>query len=611
MRLYLSVAATLLFATGEYCLAEVARQANYYVAPNGNDANSGTVSLPFATLERARDAVRQQIAAGLTHDVIVHIRGGLYLLDKAVIFGPEDSGTERFSVSYLASPCEKPVLSGGRAIADWRRGTGLTWTVELPEVKAGRWYPRQLFVDGSRRQRARTPNEGFYRGMKSDDGRRIEFPAGQLQAWKNHGDVELVALVEWTASRSRLHQVSDNQLVFPKLVLQFLDGDGLKHIRRNVHNFPYYFENAPEMLDAPGEWYLDRKTGLLSYWPLPGEDLQAAKVTMPRLQRLIEIVGTRERPVRNLRFSGISFVCTDFVPPDPFIPDQAGFENPGEMAPEAAIRMQYAHGCRLDDGRFRQMGGTAVCLGVGCVGNRVCGNLVSGVGANGVEIGTRDPHPDNQLDIVRDNVLANNIVEHCGLDYAGSIGVWVGITDHTTIAHNLIRHVPYTGISVGWRWTPEDTACRRNIVEFNHIHHVVELLADGGGVYLLGSQPGSVLRGNLVHDIVHYSGYAENQGFFLDQGSKGWLVEGNVIYDTADGAVRHNDSHDADQTWRGNSFGRKPGEPGFPTAAAETAGLEPPYRHRLLGEQPDEDSDRTLWIRGLRRWRFRTPASIE
>ena len=143
---------------GENLAAGQQTKGDFYVAVNGKDTNPGTAAAPFASMARAREAVRAKVVAGLTGDILVQIGGGVYSLEETLTFGPEDSGTEQHSVTYAAAPGERVVLSGGRRIAGWKKGAGDIWTAEIPEVKAGRWYFRQLFVDGKRAVRARTPN---------------------------------------------------------------------------------------------------------------------------------------------------------------------------------------------------------------------------------------------------------------------------------------------------------------------------------------------------------------------------------------------------------------------------------------------------------------------
>ncbi|MCE5236903.1 right-handed parallel beta-helix repeat-containing protein [bacterium] len=143
------------------------RETTFYVSPAGNDAWSGTLSAPaagrkdgpFATLTRARDAIRALKAKGpLSKPVIVRLRGGRYAVTDTIAFEPQDSGTEQCPITYAAFPGEKPELIGGRRLTGFKPAAQGQLVVFLPEVKAGQWSFRSLFVDGRRQVRARYPN---------------------------------------------------------------------------------------------------------------------------------------------------------------------------------------------------------------------------------------------------------------------------------------------------------------------------------------------------------------------------------------------------------------------------------------------------------------------
>ncbi len=141
--------------------------------------------------------------------------------------------------------------------------------------------------------------------------------------------------------------------------------------------------------------------------------------------------------------------------------------------------------------------------------------------------------------------------------------------------------MPYTGISIGFRWKTTPTSQSHCIVEYNHIHDMMTRIADGGGIYTLGYQPGTILRGNHIYNVYRSSyahGGAPNNGIFFDEGSKGFLVEDNVIYNTSGNPIRFNQNKKEWHTWRDNSFGIKPGQENFPKATASRAGLQEPYR---------------------------------
>jgi len=176
-------------------------------------------------------------------------------------------------------------------------------------------------------------------------------------------------------------------------------------------------------------------------------------------------------------------------------------------------------------------------LRMGCSDNTVEGNLVHTIGGSGIMVGEDLSGLDwgeasvAEAEVPRGNRIANNLVRKCGLDDYGAVGIWVAFTDGTTVAHNLVHDLPYTGISVGFRWDETPTTCANNIIECNHIHNVLQKLCDGGCIYTLGLQPGTVLRGNLLHDALRSEAAqgAPNNGIFFDQGSRDFLVQRNDL----------------------------------------------------------------------------------
>ncbi|HRT95249.1 MAG TPA: right-handed parallel beta-helix repeat-containing protein, partial [Planctomycetota bacterium] len=134
---------------------EPPRQANadFVVAPDGDDAGPGTAAQPFATPARARDAVRQLVAAGLAKDVTVRLRGGTYCLPQGIAFGPEDSGTAEHRITYAAWPGEVPILVGGVPVTGWTPHAAGIWRAAIPEGI----QPTQLFENGERLALARAP----------------------------------------------------------------------------------------------------------------------------------------------------------------------------------------------------------------------------------------------------------------------------------------------------------------------------------------------------------------------------------------------------------------------------------------------------------------------
>ncbi|MCX8108597.1 MAG: right-handed parallel beta-helix repeat-containing protein, partial [Verrucomicrobiae bacterium] len=191
--------------------------------------------------------------------------------------------------------------------------------------------------------------------------------------------------------------------------------------------------------------------------------------------------------------------------------------------------------CVFERCEFVHLGSSAVSIEGKSEGNRISGCHVYDVGGNGIMVG----EPVNKSELLcRNNFIANNFIHDCGVISHGCVGIWVGLTGETVVAHNELCRLPYTGISVGWQWDANPTQCAKNIVESNHVHDVMQMLSDGGGIYTLGRQPGTVLRGNLIHNIPPNSGRADSNGIFMDEGSSEILVENNTIHNVAKSPIR-------------------------------------------------------------------------
>lgn len=606
--------------------------ADFYVATNGKDDNPGTEAQPLATLDGARDAVRNSKKSGQKKDITVLIRGGTYELAETVLFGPEDSGTKDCTITYAAYPGEHAIFSGGLTIKGWQTAQGGNWQAELPAVKAGTWFFQQLFVNGQRRTRARHPNAGFFRITQAgpDDHTSFQFHDGDLRPYENQQDAQIVFLHDWSVSRVG---IADVDTMTSTVTLR--DPIGAKgHRFFRITGFEphprYYVEHAPELLDCHGEWYLDREGGILSYLPYPGEEIGQVNIIAPALERLLTIQGdaTENRQIRNLRFVGLEFAhCAAPVFPSGYAGVQSGFyqsrssetEGPRRSRMPAAVVMEAAADCQFVNCRVSHVGGTAISLQGNCEDNRLVGNEIDDVGGNGLMVGESSTSVKLPA---KNNLLANNHIHDCGLLFHGCVGIWLGITADTTVSHNEIHHLPYTGVSVGWMWNTSPTPCQRNIIEYNHIHHVMQVLSDGGGIYTLGRQPGTVLRGNVIHDVQLNAGRAESNGLFIDEGSSEMLIEQNTIYSIARSPIRFHKA--VDNTVRNNVLVTSKETPPLrynatdeqsmsyeanttpdaatwlpPSLHESQAGLEPAYHHRLLASKQDAFYYNDLLGRGV------------
>jgi parallel beta-helix repeat protein len=555
--------------TGSFPAPHGAAQMVFYVATNGNDSwtgkldspNAARTDGPFLTLQRAQKAIRDLKASGpLKAPVTIYVRDGRYRLAKPLVFTPDDSGTQQNPITCAAYPGETPVLSGGQEIHGWKRVTdkrllaqvgGDLWMARVPGVKEGRWYFHELFVNGQRRQRARTPNTGFLRvDGKISHGKqaRFKFHAGDIHpAWAAQGGVEVVALQSWAEFRMYIRSVDEatSTVTLSKTPAQSNRAD----------NARYWVENTLDALDAPGEWYLDRRNGILYYRPEPGEDMGSVHAIAPVLKQLVRFEGRGgEGWVHDIRLHGLALSDTDWtMGPDGYVDMQAAYDIP------AAVEGTGTRSIGIEKCEFEHLGGYAVDFGGGPAGrgvrrgsknDRIIGNDMHDLGAGGVKIG--DPTaPNGEGQATVGNVISNNHIHDIGLVYPAAVGIWVGQSSNNTISHNEINDTYYTAISVGWTWGYGPTAARDNVMEFNKMYNIGRgLLSDMGCIYTLGVQPGTVERNNLCHDVsrYRYGGW----GLYTDEGSSDIIIENNVVYRTQDGGFHQH--YGANNIVRNNIF---------------------------------------------------------
>jgi hypothetical protein len=535
-------------------------QSAFFVATNGNDGWSGKFATPnqqrtdgpFAMLTRAVAAVRESRShtSNLAQHTTILIRDGMYFLDRPLILGPEDS-----QLLLAAYRNEKPIVSGGHRLSGWKEaefaGKKL-WAADVPEVREGKWFFRDLWINGRRAIRARHPNHGYFSVAELPDtnpdwtkgNTRFRFRGGDLKTWTEATNAEIIVFNRWVESRLPIVSVDEKSRIvtFGKhSVFQLAPGD------------LYYVEHAPDLVDYPGEWYLERAAGRLYYEPQPGEAIDRIEAIAPILSQVLRIEGKPEAKqfVQRVEFKGLTFSHTEWCFPEGFqsAKDKPQISPPPEAAvggfAQAAIGVpatvwgEGAHGCTFENCTFSNLGNYGLELGRGCVSNRIVRCEFGDLGAGGIKIGETTIR-QNELEQSSDNEIADCEIHDGGKMFASAIGVWIGQSTNNRIRHNLIHDFYYTGISIGWTWGYGPSLATNNLVAFNHVHHIGiksdgdgPVLSDMGGIYTLGKQPGTKILNNLWHDIsgFQYGGW----GIYFDEGSSGIFAASNIVYRTTHG----------------------------------------------------------------------------
>lgn len=541
------------------CTDTFTEKSDFYVSPHGSDSNPGTSEMPFASIHRAQQAVRERITSGLTENISVMIKSGTYYLSEPLRLDTRDGGTELYSITYGAYPGERPVISGGAPVTGWEEAGGNIWTAHLPEVETGEWEFRQLFKGDRRLTRARFPNEGELLTVEELKNvttfspvverqtvtANMDFPGGNLA----HEGAEIVMFHSWTVSRSRVMYSKDREITsdYPIGLFGFPFGEA-KPGRE------FYLEHAREFIDEPGEWYLDRDTGTLYYMAEEGENPNEMYFTAPKNQSLLVIEGTERDPVRNVHFKGLNFEHSSWrIPLGGYAPIQAGFYSfrypydPCYALP-LAVHLEYSEDCTFEKCRIAHTGASGLGFGAGCDRNGVLGCEFYDVGGNAVMVGWRkktDDPPrkmlendwDDPSDAPQQNDISHNHIHNCAAVQFDCVGIFAAFSGDTHITHNLVHDLPYSGISAGYCWHDYRTSQQNALVEQNHIHDCMLTLEDGAGIYLLGYQPGTRIIGNLVHDI------KRGRAFYNDGVSSHFYYENNICYNVEESFVHKGHHH--------------------------------------------------------------------
>ena len=527
-------------------------QPEIYVSVNGNDENPGTKKMPFLTLQKAQSAVRE------LHDeqknITVWIKEGTYTLENTLIFEPEDSGIG--SVSYRGMSGENVIISGGKEITGFKKSPDGIWVAPV-DMSENEFYDfRELFIDGKRAIRARHPDNGFLRVSEVGADRRTNFRynANDFPLPADPTEVELVLLHDWSITRINLADI--DRL---KCIITAKDSIGVKELDFfNIDNWEksprYFLENSAAFLDSENEYYFNKKEGLVYLKLKPGESPDGKNIIIPSVTNsLIHLYGTDDNKIKNIHFENISFsYCSWPIPSEGYAGIQACHfdprgrdKNKWNVVP-AAIEAINCENLSFVNCSFLHLGGSGIWLGTGSSNCLIAGCHFEDISGNGVMIGEgNDRIADGDLwwktapqQAAFGNKIENSTITGCGRQFFGAVGIWCGLTANTSILNNHIYELPYTGVSIGWLWNPDPTPCRENRIENNHIHHVMQILSDGGGIYSLGLQPGSSIINNHIHDIPLNTGRAESNGMFLDEGTTDVEVSNNLIYNIAKSPLR-------------------------------------------------------------------------
>ena len=569
---------------------------------NASDSGPGTLARPLATLQEAQRRARQEAAKG-DRDVTVHLGGGTYRLTQPLRFDAADSGRGGHTVTWRGAR-DATVLSGAQPVTGW----------ELDDVETGVYKAhvgtgfdtRQLYVDGALAQRARI------RLARTDitlnaTGFTLDNPdLAYLATLPDQQRIDFQAMQSFTNRFAPVQSISGTTVVMQQPAWDN-NTYGYDALQAPFRTPTYFLLNSRRFLDEPGEWYLDTTTGTLYYKPLPGQDIERARVELPRLESLVLVGGTYDAPARKLRFEGLTFAGTTWLHPSSpngyanqqtgvFItgvqPDRPadaftscavgcrGFEGSrnGWAQAAAAVQVSAAESIGFRDNTFVNLGSIGIGIGIGNDANAhatgvglgahdvsVVGNTFTASAGGGIMVGGVRPdahHPSDPRMVNSDIYVSDNRVYASVLEYLDQDPIFATYVTRLTIAHNYITDAPYTGIGLGYGWGANDPGgspeyVNRGLYDFQPIYQTPTTLTD---VHVVGNYVRNVVQTMFDAGCIYTlsamprstieENFCENSGqlgLYFDEGSRYLTSSRNVFVNTA-GQWAHANNQNGNRT---------------------------------------------------------------
>jgi len=511
-----------------------------YVSVNGSETGNGSEA-DKVSLKRALELVDEK-NDNMTGNIEVVLEDGYYYLDKTLEITEKHGGTNNYSVVFIAEKGANPVIGSGydikgSAFTKWSENETI-YVVDVPE-----WLnSRQLFVDQVRAVRARSKgglsNVTF---LFDANGENIGYESTdvELAQFSKITDLELVFKAYWTNSRCG---VAKAEAADGKVRLT-MDQPGWRYLLNKGQTKvpatgPVYYENALELLDEPGEWYLDTDANKLYYMPRAWETMSQVTVTVPAIDgELVTITGdSYDNAVQNIHFEGITFADTTWLRPNgpnghPDVQNNHTREDEGSILHTAAVVVKRANGVWFSGCTFTRLGINGLQMIDGTQNCFVTGNHFTDISSDAINIGNQWDYGAGAAAnaFVKNCDVNNNYIHDIGVDFGSSAAISIGFAADIDSTHNEIFNIPYSGYHIGYGWGKRfDNVLKNAVISNNFVHDLLgEGIFDGGAIYIIGNsanQGYNLVKENYLKNQMERTGV-----LYSDQGVTYWEWLENVV----------------------------------------------------------------------------------
>ncbi|WP_165852036.1 right-handed parallel beta-helix repeat-containing protein [Mucilaginibacter terrenus] len=566
-----------------------------FVSPKGSDLNSGSITSPFRTIHKAKEVVRTLRSKASYSKITIYLREGVYQIDKPIIFSDADGGTDVCAIVYAAYKNENVIISGGKQITSkWIKidNTRNIWKVTLPPSTPN---VNQLFANGRRVDQSSSPmlftagpidqykniinitvrnNFGESQNLKTKD--LLPFCSFAYQSndldYLNKSDINNIEVILYQSWDCSWHTVSNidkaTRSVYLKSPAHFPVG-----LFSNINR--YYVKNSSKDLKIDN-WCYDKINKLLLFRSSNKQNPNAISFTYPTVDELIVIASDKgdAEKVKNLSFYNLNFMYT--MSPRGFNIDSGFVRNSSKSSRLAldlksgytgnqaayncgqAIKIINSKGIQFSNCSFAHLGAYAINADKYSDTINIKNSAFYDLGGGGIVLGYY------QTGAVGQGIppsSTGNTIEYCqvhdiGKIHPSSVGIGIMNVNNSKISNNEIYNGGYSGISSGWVWGFGKSYTYANKIVHNKIHDVMRVLADGGGIYTLGKQTSTVIKGNKIYNIRRskFAVGSFNNGVFFDEGSSDIMVDSNIIFNIQNQKMRFNKTDSTKLLWQRDSF---------------------------------------------------------